>query len=545
MAEILSSIQEPGFFSKTTVSPELFLNPTKDQVVALIGTGKDYKSTFEIVTRGALNADILAAGYVIKSITKINRVEDPIGLLPSSYRASVIGSAGIFSSLNGKILKFSIDGIVSQYTILASDPVTISDFITEINGANLGITAFQYGTTNRVGFYATNSGELKILDGDINSSIFIPNNSFANAIYWISTPPAASTALEVQFYIPKVDSDYLPKFFYNFNDVVAEYGQDIANYSLVSGAYGAFAGGAYVIICVQVDPVLWATGSAGKKTCIDNALKSLEKYHISIIVPMDPVNDDTSKISYYLEHVSRMSSMLERKERMAILSVDERSSKIPVASWQTLMSAFNVSASSGLEPKRIMVIHPGSSYVIYNGVTYTFDGTYNAAVLAGIMVSKNYDEATSMTRKMLPTVSSLLLEEYSRAEKNSLTSYGVTVIEMKDGLAIVRRSLTADGSSVASQEPSIVRSFDRVVKELRDGLEKEYVGSKINRTTIALISRSVSKYLDNLVTNEIISGYRNISVTQNKLEPRQIDISVESSPVYVLLWGLIKMNITL
>ncbi len=545
MAEILTNIQEPGFFSKTTVSPELFLNPTKEQVVALIGTGRDYKNSFKVITRGTLNADIIGAAYNIKSINKVSIGDSPLGLPVTTYRLATVASSDINSSINGKILKFSINGTVYQYTITATNPVSILDLVTEINSANIGITAFRYGSTNMIGFYATNGGELKFLDGDINPLIGIPNNSFGNAIFWISSAPASGDSLTISFSLLKEELDFSPKFFYDANDVYAEYGSDMGLYSLSAGAYGAFAGGAYVVVCVQVDPILWDSGDSGKKTAIENALKKLEPYYVSIIVPMDPVNTDTSKISYYLDHVSKMSSKLERKERIAILSVDERQSKIAINDWQSLMGAFNVPASSGRDPKRVMVLHPGSAFVTYNGITYNFDGSYNAAVLAGMMVSRNYDEATSMTRKVMPTISSFVSEEYTRSEKNLLTSYGVTVLEMKDGIALIRRSLTADGSSIANQEPSIVRSFDRVAKELRDGLEKEYVGTKINSSTVGLISSSVSKYLDVLVYNEIISGYRNISVKQNKLEPRQIDVRFEASPVYVLLWGLIDISITL
>jgi hypothetical protein len=161
------------------------------------------------------------------------------------------------------------------------------------------------------------------------------------------------------------------------------------------------------------------------------------------------------------------------------------------------------------------------------------------------MVSSEFDEAEPMTRKALSTISELLLPDLSRPEKNQLTDLGVTVIEAKSSTILVRRAVTADYSSIAAQEPSIVRAFDRVAMELRESLENRFVGTKILNTTHTALEAATTVFLERLVANEIITTYRNVKAEQNNVEPRQFDISFEAVPVFPFIWGFLDISITI
>jgi hypothetical protein len=246
-----------------------------------------------------------------------------------------------------------------------------------------------------------------------------------------------------------------------------------------------------------------------------------------------------------------MSSKLERMERMCILGMDETSGRLDTLgsapSWESYLSAFNsVTANSGLQSERVMVVNPGQATFNYKNANYTVDGTYLAASMAGLMTSPNYDVATPMTRKVMSNVLALILPELARAEKNTLTSMGATVIEAANGNVQVRRAITCDSSSIPAQEPSIVRAFDLVAQDLRMGLENRFIGSKIlPNSTARAVEAAASSFLEEEVASEIIGAYRNVKAHQNPVEPRQFDVSFEAAPLYPFIWGFVDISITM
>lgn len=355
--------------------------------------------------------------------------------------------------------------------------------------------------------------------------------------------PQVGEAYYIDYETAKVAADFKPQFFFGQAAVLAEYGDASASNTLSLGANGAFGNGASVLVCRQLDPAAVIAGGATLRTEMDAALLDLEVIECDIIVPM---LTDTAEWGSYLTHVSKMSSKLERKERMAILGLDETSARLPVlggGSYSTLMSG--LTPTSGLQPSRLMVVNPGKCLSTIKGMQLALNGTYIAACLAGQMVSPQHDTATPMTFKNLSTIDSLITPDLTRAEKNILTSIGVTVMEMNGGSVRVRRAVTADTTSIASQEPSIVRSFDQVARQMRSALENRFVGTKITLGTPGEVGSATNTFLLNFVSSEIIAAFRNVRVVQNSVEPRQMDISFEALPIFPFLWGSLDVTITL
>ena len=565
MAEILTNYVEPGFFTEVKVSPELYLNPGNAYVVGLIGKGTENATAAVRIgsTGGAL--DKFAFGS--KSIWTLDQVlYDGYGIpYPSAlYKVAYVGSVDLAAggATDAKTIKIKVGADDITFTFaaalntLAAIVAAINDNASPLKGK---ITALAAG--NYLAFYSDAGASFTIGDGTANAVLGLTEGDNGNAIWFDRVAdvdgilPAAGQVYDVTYSYKKTAADFKPKYFYNYNSVAFQYGDADLNNTLSMGAYVAFAGGASIVICRQLNPANMADAAALRGE-ISAALADLEGYDVDIIVPMDPISiddNDVNKGVAYLNHVTKMSSKRERKERIAILSVDERGGFKDVMaadmqdagdqSWQKLMEGF---AAQGMAAKRIIVMHPGVSYVTIKGVQYESDGTYNAAVLAGTMVNASVDEATSMTRKSLVSVDKLVSPEQSRNLKNLLTTLGVTVIENKGGSIVVRRAVTADSSNIAAQEPSIVRAFDRVARELREGLENRYVGTKIiPGSTKASLQASTAVYLERLVASDIIGGYRNVLATQNPQEPRQFDITFEAIPVYPFLWGSIDISIVI
>lgn len=558
MAEALTNIQEPGFFSQVQESPSLFLSPATINVVGLIGTGSATKSTSQSIVRGATGySDALA--LPVSSVVAIS--SDSVYQFPlSSFGLAVSGTeaqpVGGWTGISGMTISAKVGEVIQTHTIGITGDALVGDIVNEIN-ADINVTQFSAVATldNRLQLVSADGQAIVMEAGTANVVFGFETAQIADAIYWDpgivdgSLRPASGTSYKVEYLTPKVAADFKPAYYFGSRQVLAAYGDLVVENSLCMGANAAFSSGASVVVCRQIDPAKYADLTQ-RKAEIAAALTDLENTTANIIVPMIPVTDDLATIPMYLNHVSKMSSKLEKKERMAILGVDERDGALPVYgsgnAWENIKNYFDVSASSGLKPRRIIMVAPGKASITSTvGTTLVADGTYVAAAMAGRMVSAEFDEATPMTRKTLPTIESMMTVELNRADKNILTSWGITVVEMKSGIATIRRAVTADTSSIAAQEPSIVRSFDRIAMELRNALEEKYVGTKIVPLLNRDIEASTQTLLNRFVSEEIIGGFRNIKAVQNAVEPRQFDISFEGIPVFPFLWGFIDISITL
>jgi hypothetical protein len=555
MAEPLTSFQEPGFFSQIRESPSLALLPGSVRVVGLIGTGKVTRSVLqEELTRvdaGTNHVEVLAsAGAAIARVYSLSVFQYPI----SSYALSLTGTVaeGAGYNVTGETLKVSVnDGATQTVTFTGVNPLTLAQVVTQVNAVLLGAKAYAtVGSFLRLisGDAVTGDGgsKIKVLDGTANVDLGFSDDSVSNEINWKSAfastdqnvRPLAGQDYLIDYETPKVAADLKPQSFFNLSQVISVYGDPSSDNRVSLGAQGAFRGGASIVTIRQLDPNFISLSSE-----MDEALTDMEPQDIKYLVPMV---SDTSLWAKYLTHVSKMSSKLERRERRALVSNDETSARLPLtggSSWTTLMDTFV--STSGLEPKRIQVLNPGYSRVTVKNAQIITDGCYNAAVLAGTMASPAVDTATPMTRKALASVDNLLLPDLLRSEKNYLTSIGVTVLEMKGALATVRRSITADATSIAAQEPSIVDSMDQVASEMREALENRFVGTKIGLNTKAEVEAATHTFLDRYVADEIIGTFRNITATQNSVEPRQFDITAEILPIFPFLWGTLDLTIVI
>lgn len=551
MAEPLTNVQEPGFYSRVKESPSLFLAPATVGVIGLVGEGKSTKSITSSQVKSALMADAVGAPVVGSA----NVYSPGVFKYPaSSYGFALLGAespAGL--GLLGLTLKLTVEGGVEQTLAFAADPADMAALITAVEAGLDGVKALDNG--GALMLVAEDGLSFVMGDGTANVELGFTAGDYANMIWWDSAivdaelAPQAGTAYSIDLETPKVAADYAVKYYTSATQVYAEFGDPIDGNGLSVGAYSAFnAPGATVLAIRQLNPANF-TDTATKRAEIGQALRDMEAAEIDVLVPMIPVSADPLTIPLYLQHVSKMSSKLERKERIAILGVDERAGKLPLTganSWESLMANFDVASSSGLEPKRIIMMAPGVANALLRNTAETLDGTYLAASFAGRIVAAEFDTATPMTRKTLALVESLDAPERLRNEKNQLTAMGVTIVEMKGGVAVIRRAMTADTSSIASQEPSIVRAFDQIASELREFLEKRFVGSKIlPNVTSTILEAATQSYLNGKVAEEIIGGFRSIKATPNASEPRQFDISFEAVPVFPFLWGFIDISISI
>jgi hypothetical protein len=298
------------------------------------------------------------------------------------------------------------------------------------------------------------TGTIAVPAANVNSSV----SSRLFAADTILTTADAGAAYQIDYLTSKVAADFLPKRVTTKEGAVSLYGDFTVDNMLSMGAFAALSEGATELLCRQLDPanVVDGVSTVGEMTA---ALKDLEGYAVNIVVPMEPLTMDFTKSVKYLKHVSDMSSLESRKERICVLATDETEQTMSVEEVIAGMAPFAPSTDAMIMTKRVIVVYPGVTKVTPNDVQLTLNGTFAAAAFAGRMVNPAYDEATSMTRKNLTCVEGLYSPEMSRIDKNALSMAGVTVLERPNGITVIRRSISTDMRSIPSQEPSITKAW--------------------------------------------------------------------------------------
>ncbi len=145
-----------------------------------------------------------------------------------------------------------------------------------------------------------------------------------------------------------------------------------------------------------------------------------------------------------------------------------------------------------------------------------------AACLAGL--------CASVTDPALPLSSSVLTGlnvpelVYSDSEINTLVQGGVTPIESVGGQCLLVRAVTTKSQTGGTpdatwRELSTILIVDKIIPEIRNTLKLNFARVKNTAQTRGAIRTKVVIELENYLANEIITGYRDVSVSEHDSDP--------------------------
>lgn len=449
------------------------------------------------------------------------------GTVAPVKNATITGTTNApYSGLNTKTLILTIDGgtVLPTITFGATD-----DTLTEVINAINAVTVTGNPATPAVASASEDGKHLIITSArGLGSSILVGAGT-ANLILGFTPAQTASatfSSIDVDYQYAKVTADYDPMYYFSLADIILDYGEPSATNTLALGAQLAFLNGATVVLACQIDPSVTATLLAYRY-----ALEKIQLKDCNIVVAM---SGDVNLVPYLKAHVDQMSSMLERKERTAIIGLDNSPSITVVENLANL----------SLADKRCMLVYPPTVRLLdYAGDEISIGGYTLAAAIAGVRCNPNYDVAEPLTRKQILGFTEIT-DGLLRSQKNELASKGVTIVEMIAGITRVRHGLTTDMTTAQNQEYSVTEITDYVATVVRSLLEQMYVGQKILNETPAMVSATTSVILLNLITSQIITERKDVSAVQNASDPREIDVKFAFKPVYPLNWIYIEFSIS-
>lgn len=355
---------------------------------------------------------------------------------------------------------------------------------------------------------------------------------------------------------------YQPQIFTDPVSVINSYGQPLltsapvtANTSQIANplsfaAQVAFGAGANQLITVATNP---ADGTFEQQLIAAYA-KVAASYDATIITPVFPdYLGSIASPSTAAQYAQLLAQDLDSACNLASdsgyprlgfmgLPVDYSESSLPIT---TLATSIN--------DERLVLAYP-EIVQVYNPVTrqtFSASGCYLAVALGAIL--SRLPVNTGLTGQTVPGFAGLTAAEtqiMTPAFMNTLAASGVTIVYQTRTQALkVRQGLTTNMSALNLREISLIRQSDALLVALQTGLDNSsLIGSPITPNTVATVQGAVISILEQVITQNVIISYTNLTVQQQAFpggDPTIINVSFQYSPAVPLNYIAVTFSINL
>ena len=296
-----------------------------------------------------------------------------------------------------------------------------------------------------------------------------------------------------------------------------------------------------------------------------NALEALEAADAQIIVPL-PSQAISSIFRATVNHCENMSSIANRKERVAFIGAqmgitpDALTGRKEIAIEDVgilegiqgddpeeildgnVEDLVNFKLSDNYTSNRCVYFYPDSIVRNVAGTNVALHGFYMAAAAAGHLSAKQ-NVAVPLTNKTLSGFSLTRDKVFRPVILNALGGVGATVVQpVTGGGAVLAGRTTSQSGYVEDEEISIIFIRDAVKGILRTSL-KGYIGGVQSADTTSLISARVGSIMSAMVSQGLVTSYKNIRVEQDKVDPRQINVYLRFAPAYPINYVFIDIEV--
>ena len=330
----------------------------------------------------------------------------------------------------------------------------------------------------------------------------------------------------------------------------------------------------YVVVNVNVVP----NGNQLRVTIVDtkeasffdagwiSALESLEAVECDILVAL-PKQTISVIFQNALNHCKTMSNIRNKKERVLFLGAingltpdnitgaedaavedigilegiqGETVTDILAGNVEDLAD-YSVSSAFG-NTYRAVYFYPDQIVVQAGADNVLIDGFYLAAAAAGYE-SADVRLENPLTNKVLSGFTILRNKLFSQLTLEQLAAAGVTVLQPVSGGGRVIWGITTTQSGFPEeQEISIVFIRDRVAKVLRAGFQG-FIGNAETPDTGAILNTRAVLLLNSLVSQKLITDFKDVSVVKDGVDPRQWNVTVRVQPTYPVNFIYIKVSV--
>lgn len=296
------------------------------------------------------------------------------------------------------------------------------------------------------------------------------------------------------------------------------------------------------------------------------ALEELEAVDCQIVVPLP--NAAYSAIQQAtVAHCNLMSNTANQHERVCLLGAQAGVTNAALAGRELVavedvgviegiqgddpeevladniedLQNFNVSTNFG-SSFRSVYFWPDEIVRVVAGANTTVHGFYMACAAGGLLAATP-NVARPLTRKILTGFSIGRDKILRPQELNELGNIGVAVVQpVTGGGQVLHGKTTTNSGTVEEEELSIVFIRDRTATVLREVL-RSFIGQPEDPTLVASITANVTKALQALTGQGLLSTFQNLNVGRDDVDPRQWNVSVEVQPIYPVSWIFVDVSV--
>ena len=297
-----------------------------------------------------------------------------------------------------------------------------------------------------------------------------------------------------------------------------------------------------------------------------NALESLERVECDILVPL-PKQTISVIFQNCLSHCLVMSNIRNKKERVLFigaingLTPDNLTGVDPAAvedigilegiQGETVtdilagnvedLANYSVADAFG-NTYRCVYFYPDQIVVQAGSDNVLIDGFYLAAAAAGYE-SADVRLENPLTNKTLSGFTILRNKQFSPSVLEALAGAGVTTLQpVAGGGRVVWGKTTTQSGFPEEQEISIVFIRDRIAKLLRATFQG-FIGTPETENTAIILNTQGTLIMNSLISQGLITAYRDLSVVRDSVDPTQWNVSVRVQPTYPINFIYIKVSV--
>jgi len=562
------------FVTDTTTGVETQVLPNKYTFNTLGTSGNPSVNTF------VFDSPTGTYGYFYSLISAPGAVATGV----DGYISPVTNTTGLFSSTS---IAFDNTAVgLTIHTEGATNVANNGDFIvTAVNNGVLSITASSFAD-----FVDETSATFEVVDAYTLATIPSSSDTDGTLVKIVSTGTATfhSTAIDFSLFPGLLtqtqklkisgstnnDGSYIVTAYNSGTNTLTIQKVFIQETSLVFELQDSTQSSEYLVINQAIVP----DGNTLRVTIIDdrdatfydagwiNALNVLESFECDIVVPL-PRQTISAIVQNTLAHCRTMSNIKNRKERVLFTGAingllpenitgevsaavedigvlegiqGDNISEILLGNTEDLAN-YSVTSAFG-NTYRCFYLYPDQIVVNIGGTNTYMDGLYMAAAAAGFC-SGDPRVANPLTNKVLTGFSILRDRQFSPTVEENLLSAGVALVRpVAGGGRIVWGRTTTNSGFPEEEELSIIFIRDRVAKSMRSGYEG-FIGQPEDDTTQSALSGRGIGLLTSFISQGLITAYKDLSVSRDKVDPRQWNVTVRVQPVYPINWIYIKISV--
>jgi len=298
------------------------------------------------------------------------------------------------------------------------------------------------------------------------------------------------------------------------------------------------------------------------------ALEVLETQDIQILVPL-PTQTFSAIQQSFRVHVETMSTTYYKRERVLLTGAlegltvqqvlgNELAAPEDIGILEGIqgddaeevldgniedLADYGVATNFG-STYRVVYFYPDEIIRVINGTRTTIPGYYMAAA-AGGWLNGEPNIAMPLTFKTLVGFTILNDNIFKQTELDLMGDGGITVVQpVTGGGRVLHGKTTTQSGNAEEEEISIVFIRDHIARTMRRSFQA-FIGQPEDPTLIPSMTARAIALLNAFVSQNLITAYRNLSVSRDDVEPRQYNIVLEVQPNYPVNWIFIDISVGL